>query len=187
MEKPTLDGEVMHPSQYIESADLKGKDITVKIADIKMSDIEMQGGKTARKSMYTFEGAKKKWLSNVTNDNTITGLFGPVARDWIGKSITLYPTTCRLGKDPNKACIRVRPTTPTQSTPKPALKQPDTDAIRALAKPDATEFEFDEAVMLSGISPDTVKTSGGSKMLMAIDNEAWQAAIEMVADMMGVE
>ncbi len=53
---------------------------------------------------------------NPTNRDTVIGIYGSKKANWVGKTITLYPTTCEaFGK--MQECIRIRPFDPsTRST-----------------------------------------------------------------------
>jgi hypothetical protein len=51
------------------------------------------------------------FVLNPTNRNVIRQLYGNAPREWVGKLITLYPTTTDVGGE-TKDCIRVRPTVP---------------------------------------------------------------------------
>jgi len=99
-------------NRYVAAFELKGKDVTLKIAEIKSESVE--GGKSAkkRKVIIYFDGAKKPLLSNTTNNKTIASLYGSNADAWVGKLVTIYPTTCDAFGESGVECIRVRPMVP---------------------------------------------------------------------------
>jgi hypothetical protein len=111
--KVTLKGELLFPSKYLTAEDLKGKDVTVTINKVVREDLAMvaPGGKRAIKKGTTvhFEKASKALVINVTNADSIAAMYGTKAEDWVGKKITLYPTTTMFGRE-MVTCIRIRET-----------------------------------------------------------------------------
>jgi len=187
MSKPTLGGKLMFPSEFVAAEEFNDKDVSLTIKSVKVDSLRTTDGSTEQKPVLYFNETPKKLVLNKTNATQIAQLHGAKAEKWVGKKVTLFPTTCAaFGQTVD--CIRIRPTMP-QSKPKPQPAQPVPSAvpIRLLAGPGSTKADFDKAVDMSGIDHDTVRTTGGQKLLTHIDNEAWQAAIEMVADMMGTD
>lgn len=107
----TIDGELAFPSRFIGAADLKGKDVTLTVADVSMEDLLLKGGKKTRKVVIGFEKTPKLMVCNKTNAVTIADLLGSEMKGWIGKRITLYPTTTKMGPK-TVSCVRVRETLP---------------------------------------------------------------------------
>jgi hypothetical protein len=97
----------MYDSEYLYAWDLQGKDITVTIAKVRGVELVAEGGRKAKKPCVWFEGKDKGLAINKTNGKTIAALYGAQAEDWIGKRITLYPTTTQMGGE-TKDCIRIR-------------------------------------------------------------------------------
>lgn len=98
---------------YVGAWDLNGKDVTVTISKVAGGEVMGDGGRKSRKLILYFEGKDKPMVCNKTNGKTIAALYGNDASDWIGKSITLYPTTTTMGSE-TKDCIRVRPRVPSK-------------------------------------------------------------------------
>lgn len=99
------------PSPYIREPDLQGKHVTMTISGWRYIDPKKDKGDDGRPMKGTvikFDGSEKELVVNVTNYRTISQLHGLDPDDWSGKQITLYPTTCRFGNDPNVPCIRVK-------------------------------------------------------------------------------
>ena len=122
MSKPMLDGKLMFPTQYLASEEFLDKDVTLVIKDVKIDNLQMSDGGAEDKPVLVFEKTDKKLVLNKTNAITIANLHGSEARDWAGKSITLYPTECQaFGHTVD--CIRIRSNPPkTHPKPKPEVE-----------------------------------------------------------------
>lgn len=91
------------------------RDFTLKIASAKSNLLKTrEQPKGKRKLVLTFVGARKAFVCNPTNAQTIEQLYGADVDAWIGKTITLYQTDVRnpSGGGTVKG-IRVRPRKPT--------------------------------------------------------------------------
>lgn len=107
MSKPMMDGQLMFPSDYLAAEEFKGKDVTLTIKDVRKDSLKLKDGGEEQKWIITFEKTPKKLVLNKTNASTIAKLHGSEAREWIGKPVTFYPTTCSaFGQQVD--CIRVR-------------------------------------------------------------------------------
>lgn len=107
MVKATLDGKLMFPSEFVAAVEFQGKDVTLTIANVELADLMMADRSTQKKPILRFKETPKKLVLNKTNSGAIAELHGTEARKWIGKRVTLYPTTCMaFGKKAD--CIRVR-------------------------------------------------------------------------------
>lgn len=128
---------------FLYSYDLQGRDVTVIIERVAQGTLVGQQGKKSKKPVVFFKGKSKPLALNVTNIKTIAALYGSFkAEDWIGKAITIYPTTTNFGSE-TKDCIRIRnkrPGAASVATPEPE-REPgsndgyDDDAARAAAAP----------------------------------------------------
>lgn len=130
---PRITGHVdlVFPSQYVKAADLKGRDVTVIIADIHYEDLVMAGGKRDRKpsiTMTTVSGKplEKRWIIPKTVAKQIAQTLGEKRVEcWAGKRVTMYPTTCRGQRGEEVECIRVRVrTSQSQEEPPPEMAAP---------------------------------------------------------------
>jgi hypothetical protein len=101
----------MYDGTYLGAWDLDGRDVTFKISGVHGGEFTGQQGRKSRKPFVSFEGYEKVFLLNKTNGKIIAGLYGPKTEAWIGKLLTLFPTTTTLGSD-TVDCIRVRPSVP---------------------------------------------------------------------------
>jgi hypothetical protein len=115
---------------YIGAYTLEGKDLTVKITAVKREMVKGEGGKEETCTVAYLEG-QKPFIVNRTNAKTITRVTGsPYIEDWIGKSVTLFPTTTKVAGDVVE-CLRVRATVP-------ALPKTDNTKIIAALRACAT-------------------------------------------------
>lgn len=103
----------MFDRNFIGAWDLEGRDVTLTISRVRAEKLTAQGGRTNRKPCIWFVGREegKGFAVNKTNAKTIAGMYGNDTDGWVGKRITLYPTTTSMGSD-TVDCIRVRPKIP---------------------------------------------------------------------------
>ncbi len=101
----------MFDRDYIGAWDLEGREVTVRISKVMATEVIAPGNKKNKRPVISFEGREKKFVVNSTNGKTIAGMYGRETAQWVGKWITLFPTTAPLGKETVDA-IRVRPTIP---------------------------------------------------------------------------
>jgi hypothetical protein len=103
----------MTDRDYLFAGDLQGRDVTVEIESVEAGELVGSGGKKTRKPVARFRGKNKPLGLCATNCKTIAKLYGDDTDKWIGKRITLYPTTTSLAGE-TVECIRVRPHVPQQ-------------------------------------------------------------------------
>lgn len=97
---------------FLGACDLQGRDVTVTISRVEQGTLARAGSsKKERKPVLSFQGKDKRFVLNNTNGKTLETLYGSDYSQWIGKRVTLYPTTTRFGKD-TVDCIRIRPKAP---------------------------------------------------------------------------
>ena len=104
------DYRAMFDRDYIGAWDLPG-DVVVTISAVEAGSIKGDKGRTSRKPIIRFKGKEKALLGNKTNCKIIARLYGTDTDKWIGKDVTLFPTTTEMGGE-TVDCIRVRPTAP---------------------------------------------------------------------------
>ncbi len=133
----TLNGELAFPSEYLAAAEFKSKkegkvgepiDVTLTIADIRKEEVQLtEEGKKPRKvskMVMRFKETTKKLLCNVTNADSISQMYGTRAEAWVGKLVTLYPTTC-LAFGEMVECLRIREKAPAPSANGKAGTKPE--------------------------------------------------------------
>lgn len=103
--------------EHIGAWDLGGKDRTVEIEAVVAGSIG-RGKDKAKKPIITIKtgkGVSRTMACNITNARTLATLYGSETKTWIGKRITLYPTTATFGSEIHEA-IRIRPMAPGDKT-----------------------------------------------------------------------
>ena len=91
------------PSKFLKATDLKGRHVTVTIADCVMEQLGDN-----RKLVLYFEGKDKGMVCNRTNADRIAYLYSPDTDNWIGKAITIFPDMVNFQGKTMEA-LRVRP------------------------------------------------------------------------------
>jgi hypothetical protein len=117
------DIDLLYPSMYLKAADLRGRDVTVTIEAIEpRHELKNRTGKSDWKPVLRLAKTDKLLVCNKTNATIISELYGRKPSEWVGKSITLYPTDVQVGRE-MKPAIRVRtssPKAPTKASSEPA-------------------------------------------------------------------
>lgn len=102
----------MYEKDFIYAYDLEGREVTVTIERVKGGELTGMDGKKTKKPVLYFKGTKKGFALNITNARTIAGMYGGFDSDlWLGKKITLFPTTTTFGRQ-QMECIRIKPVIP---------------------------------------------------------------------------
>ncbi len=115
----------LYDKSMIYAYDLEGRDVTVTIEKVVGGTLVGKGGTKNKKPILYFKGSEKGLGLCITNARVIAGLYGGFkSEDWVGKSITLYPTTTTFGSE-TVDCIRIRNTKPKpRNGADPALASP---------------------------------------------------------------
>lgn len=104
--------KVSDTSTFLETAALEGKDVTVTIESARSPGKDDKGldGRAFNPSamILRYKGKSKEHVCCRTVQKQIRRIHGNDTKNWIGKQITLYPTTCKAFGDPKTPCIRVR-------------------------------------------------------------------------------
>lgn len=106
------DFRTMYDKDYIGVWDLNGKEVTVTIASVTPGTVTGTGGKRAKKGLIRFDGKEKGFICNITNGKVIAGMYGNDYAQWVGKRITLYPSTTNGPAGDTVECVKVRPMIP---------------------------------------------------------------------------
>ncbi len=98
-------------SDFLFAFDLQGRPHDLVIEKVTAGEVTGQKGRKAKKPVIAFRGAKKRFAANKTNGATIAQLYGTDTKDWVGKSVTLFPSTTEMdGK--TVECIRIKNVAP---------------------------------------------------------------------------
>jgi hypothetical protein len=103
---------------FLGAWDLKGRDWSLTIERVESRPIhDSKSQKERRKCVLYFRGKEKAMVAGPTICDAIEGMWGSDYEQWVGKRITLYPTTTTVGKKKGIPCVRVRPTAPRAGQP----------------------------------------------------------------------
>ena len=108
------DFRTLYDRNYLYSFDLAGRDVTVTIKEVRAAKVKDTEGKEQKKPLVFFKEShdQRGLVLCKTNGKIIADLYGNMTEQWVGKRVTLYPTTTSaFGK--TVECIRVRPKVPT--------------------------------------------------------------------------
>lgn len=108
----TMDEVYSSGGNTFKTSDLDGDEWDMVITGYQTKEFENTDNKTGekykvKKVVLSFAGHEKTFVCNKTNAGAIAYAYGPKFSDWIGKQITLFPTTTAVGTE-MKPCIRVR-------------------------------------------------------------------------------
>jgi hypothetical protein len=100
------------PGRFVKAGEFKGKDVTLTIDHTELELLPTdKGGQEVRGIWYFREknklGQPIQISMNRTRGECIKAMFGKVPSEWVGKRVTFYPTTDKLGRE-TVDCIRVR-------------------------------------------------------------------------------
>lgn len=118
-----MDINSLFPSKYVKAADLQGHDVDLTMRAIAVEDVAGDGSEAEYRPIVYFDGFTKGLLLNRTNARTIAALYGPETDNWLGESITLYPTETSY-RGAMVACIRVRSNRPANGNGQHLQAQP---------------------------------------------------------------
>jgi hypothetical protein len=104
----------LYPGRFLKADALKNHKITLTIAEVDVQDLEGGDGKKAAKVIATFHKPQSPALAKLplelvlpkTNGECLRRMFGNNPHQWIGKRVTLFPSTTRFGRE-TVDCIRI--------------------------------------------------------------------------------
>jgi len=97
----------MMERDFLYAFDLQGKEWTLTIKEVKAGTVIGDGGKKSKKPVCWFEKSEKPLALNSTNCKAIASMYGNDVSVWVGKPVTLFPTTTRFGSE-TVDCIRIK-------------------------------------------------------------------------------
>jgi hypothetical protein len=97
-----MDFDKLFPGRFLKAADLNGKEVTLTISAVVTDELVGDKG-TEVKGLLSFAGKKKQLVLNKTNGLCLKQMFGRETDEWVGKRVTIFPTTFN-----DEPCIRVK-------------------------------------------------------------------------------
>jgi hypothetical protein len=98
--------DALYPSRFLKAGLFEGKPKTLTIKTIGLDDIPDEQGILKETRILCFDETEMQLVINRTNGLLLKALFGNLLSKWLGKKVTLFPSTDRLGKEIVE-CIRV--------------------------------------------------------------------------------
>lgn len=119
------DYRTLFDEHWIKAWDLGGKPWTGTITKVEQGLLEnARAKKKDRKPVVWFKGWSKPLALNKTNAKTIASMYGNEVNAWVGKKVTLYPTTTSFGNETGIDCIRIKPGVPSAKADQPVPNVP---------------------------------------------------------------
>lgn len=103
----------LYDSAYLYAHDLLERDVVVTIKEVRAARVKDSEGKEQKKPIVFFKEShdQRGLVLNKTNGKTIAAIYGNKTEAWIGRRVTLFPTTtAAFGQTVD--CIRIRPQKP---------------------------------------------------------------------------
>ena len=129
----------MFDNQYLAADDLRDREWTLTISKVVPGKLRKKDGKFDARPIVHFSELEAKatkdkpamaLVLNRTNAKTVKALYGKETRDWVGRRITIYPTTCDSFGKRDVPCIRVKDEEPPETKakkPAPPQDEPNPD------------------------------------------------------------
>lgn len=122
-------------SETIGAWDLKGRSGWVAvITKVESQKMQRQGSKAQRKAKISFKGWEKSLIAGATILDTIGKLYGRDVKQWPGKAVELYATTCNSFGESGVPCVRVKNVRPTAAPVEQGPNEPVDREIQARQK-----------------------------------------------------
>lgn len=148
IERP-VDWDELYPGRFIKATDFKGKQVTLRIAKVHVEELVGDKG-PQMKGIIAFDRTEKALALNKTNGICLKEMFGKKVQEWVGKRVTLFPSTWD-GED----CIRV-------------YGSPDIEADKAITIALPRKRPFQMTMHKTGIAAATTKTPPGTESAKAL-------------------
>lgn len=96
-----VDWDELYPGRFLKAGDFKGKQVTLTMSEVRIEELVGDKGPQI-KGVISFEKTEKQWALNKTNGLCLKAMFGRQVQEWVGKRVTLFPSTWN-----GEICIRV--------------------------------------------------------------------------------
>ena len=107
-----MDISEIYGGNYVNAADLQGREVTVVIESFEVREFPTKNRSgqeyMKKKVVIAFQGKQKRLVCNLTNAGAIAFLYGRDPADWVGREIVLYPTQTQFGAGMTD-CVRIKP------------------------------------------------------------------------------
>lgn len=81
----------LYPGRFLKAGELRGKKVTLTIADVDLEELEGEDGKKKAKATMSFRETEKQMVMCKTNGICCKTMFGTELAKWIGKRVTIFP------------------------------------------------------------------------------------------------
>jgi len=89
----------MYPGRFLKADMLKGQKVTVTITEIEGEDLIGENNKAKSEWIVRIKERPLQLVLNKTNAFCLYRMFGGDPHSWLGKRITIYPTTTKFGRN----------------------------------------------------------------------------------------
>lgn len=96
----------MYPGRFLKADMLKGRKVTLTITGIEGEDLIGENNKAKSEWIVHIKERPLQLVLNKTNAFCLYRMFGGDPHSWIGRRITIFPTTTKFGRD-TLDCIRI--------------------------------------------------------------------------------
>ncbi len=105
--KKPIDWDELYQGRFLKAGELQGKKFTLTIASVDIYELEGEKGKKV-KGVIGFRETPKLVALNRINGLCLRGMFGRHVQEWVGKRVTLFPSTVQeAGAMKGDPCVRV--------------------------------------------------------------------------------
>ncbi len=91
IKKPTS-FDALYPGRFLKAGLFEGKCVTLTIKDVNLEELEGDDGKKV-KAIIAFAETEMQLVTCKTNGLCIKAMFGDKLSGWLGKKVTLFPST----------------------------------------------------------------------------------------------
>ena len=96
----------LYPGRFLKADLLKGKKVTLTLKNVDIEELIGENNKAAAKVIVSFAERPLELVLPKTNGECLRRMFGNNPHAWIGKRVTLFPSTTKFGRD-TVDCIRI--------------------------------------------------------------------------------
>ena len=96
----------LYPGRFLKADMLKGKRVTLTIKNIDVEELIGEKNKAEPKVVVSFVERPLEYVMPKTNGFCMKRMWGNDPHAWVGKRVTIYPTTTKFGRE-DVDCIRI--------------------------------------------------------------------------------